>query len=153
MRTRIVDVDDAELFVTVDGSGPPILLLRQDPELARRLAFWATVVGLDLRGHGQSAARAGAEMSARAMARDALDVMGDLGCERFTVVGHGLGAAVALCLATEYPAAVIRLALVEAAWPAPAPAMPMLVTPETRPAELSRAVLELMGLTGFTDNG
>ncbi|WP_433200408.1 alpha/beta hydrolase [Dactylosporangium sp. CS-047395] len=107
--------------MTVGGAGPPILLLHGFPQthlawrfVAAELVSRATVVCPDLRGYGASRVRAGAGFSKRVLARDAVDVMGDLGFDRFTVVGHDRGALVGFRLAMDHPGVVVRLAVVGA---------------------------------------
>ena len=72
----------------------------------------------DLRGYGESSKPATTAdhepYSKRAMARDVLALMRALGHERFAVVGHDRGAYVALRTALDHPAAVERLAVLDA---------------------------------------
>ncbi|WP_433063979.1 alpha/beta fold hydrolase [Dactylosporangium sp. CS-033363] len=136
-RERHIDVGDADLLVTFGGAGPPLLLLHGPSDLALALAARVTVVRPQLRG---------AEFPDRTMARDALDVMGDFGYDRFTAVGHDLGARVALRLALDHPGTVVRLALIGAALPdVRRLTMPHLVA-DAPPPGLARAILDLMGL-------
>ncbi|WP_134469389.1 alpha/beta fold hydrolase, partial [Pseudomonas aeruginosa] len=93
----------ARLRVAVKGSGPPLLLLHGYPQthlawhrIAPRLAEDYSVVLADLRGYGESRAldEEGADYSKAALARDQLETMGQLGFERFAVIGHDRGARV-----------------------------------------------------------
>jgi haloacetate dehalogenase len=83
------------------------------PVLAQRF----TVVATDLRGYGDSSKPAGGEnhaaYSKRALAQDQVEVMRQLGFERFAVVGHDRGGRVACRLALDHPQAVTRLALLD----------------------------------------
>jgi haloacetate dehalogenase len=76
-----------------------------------------TVVCPDLRGYGRSRGPAPAPdhsaHSKRAVAGDVVAVMRALGHERFALVGHDRGAAVAFRLALDHPRAVERVALVD----------------------------------------
>ncbi|MBF2982427.1 alpha/beta fold hydrolase, partial [Pseudomonas aeruginosa] len=105
----------ARLRVAVKGSGPPLLLLHGYPQthlawhrIAPRLAEDYSVVLADLRGYGESRAldEEGADYSKAALARDQLETMGQLGFERFTVIGHDRGARVGYRLALDHPQAV-----------------------------------------------
>lgn len=107
--------------VRVGGNGPALVLLHGHPRthttwyaVAPRLVEAGfTVACPDLRGYGQSSKPASdAEhrpYSKRAMAGDVLAVMGALGHDRFSVVGHDRGGYVALRLALDHPEAVSRL--------------------------------------------
>ncbi|GAA2359127.1 alpha/beta hydrolase [Dactylosporangium salmoneum] len=106
------------------GSGPPVLLLHGIPEthlmwraVAPRLAERYTVVATDLRGYGDSGKPASTPdhepYSMRAIGRDQLEVMRQLGHERFSVAGHDRGARCAYRLALDHPEAVDRLAVMD----------------------------------------
>src|SRR5437867_9949834 len=94
-----VDTGEATLRVRHGGSGPPLLLLHGHPQthvmwykIASRLVQDFTVVAADLRGYGESSKPATTAdhtpYSKRAMARDQLAVMKQLGFERFFLAGH-----------------------------------------------------------------
>ena len=106
------------------GSGPPVLLLHGYPQthvmwhrVAPVLADQFTVVCPDLRGYGDSDKPSpddGNERYAkRTMAQDQLEVMHQLGFDRFAVVGHDRGARVARRLALDHPHSVSRLAILD----------------------------------------
>ena len=120
-----VDVGEAVLRVRHGGSGPPVLLLHGHPRthttwhrVAPLLAGEHTVVCPDLRGYGQSSkpeTTADHEpYSKRAMARDCVRLMRELGHDRFAVVGHDRGAYVAFRTALDHPDAVRALAVLDA---------------------------------------
>src|SRR5262245_10762909 len=83
------------------------------PLLARRLA----VVCADLRGYGRSGCPASAPGHApyakRAMARDMVAVMEQLGFRRFSIAGHDRGGRVAYRLALDHPERVDRIAVLD----------------------------------------
>jgi haloacetate dehalogenase len=114
----------AEINGVVGGSGPPVLLLQGWPQthlewrhVAPALAQRFTVVATDLRGYGDSSKPPEGEnhaaYSKRAMAQDQVEVMRQLGFERFAVAGHDRGGRVACRLALDHPQAVTRLVLLD----------------------------------------
>jgi haloacetate dehalogenase len=117
-----VDVGEAKLRVRHGGGGDPVVLLHGHP---RTHATWHKVAGLlaprlsvvcpDLRGYGESTLPPTrddhTQSSKRAMAGDVLRLMRHLGHERFGVVGHDRGSAVAYRLALDHPGRVTRLAV------------------------------------------
>jgi haloacetate dehalogenase len=120
-----VDVGAATLRVRHGGSGYPVLLLHGHPRthatwhrVAPLLAGEYSVVCPDLRGYGRSSKpRVTADHSSyskRAMAGDCLNLMRELGYERFAVVGHDRGACVAFRLAMDHPDAVSHLMVADA---------------------------------------
>jgi len=115
-----------EIHARVGGSGPPVLLLHGYPQthvcwhkVAPALASRFTVVATDLRGYGDSSKPDDGEnhvnYSKRAMALDQLEVMREMGFDRFRVVGHDRGGRVAHRLALDHPSAVERLAVLDIA--------------------------------------
>ncbi len=127
-----IRTSESRIFVRSHGSGPPVLLLHGFPqthlmwrEVAPRLAETFTVVCADLRGYGRSdcppSAPDHAPYSKRAMARDLVEVMEQLGFRHFAVAGHDRGGRVAYRMALDHPDRVRRLAALdivptEAAW-------------------------------------
>lgn len=95
-----------ELATAVEGSGPPLVLLHGITEdssfwapVVPLLAPWATVVSVDLRGHGASPSADGYALED--MADDvaaALDLP-----DPPVVVGHSLGGLLAVVLAARHP--------------------------------------------------
>jgi haloacetate dehalogenase len=121
---RIVSTSGTRISVVHGGEGPPVLLLHGYPQthamwhlVAPLLAQQFTVVCADLRGYGDSGKPRSDERhetySKRTMALDQLEVMRELGHERFTLVGHDRGARVARRLALDHPDAVSRLVLLD----------------------------------------
>ncbi|SDF32945.1 haloacetate dehalogenase [Lentzea fradiae] len=104
--------------VRTGGAGPPVLLLHGHPRthttwhrVAPLLADDHTVVCPDMRGYGESTKPG--DYSKRAMARDFVNLMRELGHDRFAVVGHDRGAAAAIRLALDHPGAVTHLAVLD----------------------------------------
>ena len=122
--TLSADVGETRLFVRRAGSGPPLLLLHGFPQthrmwrhLAPALARRYSIVCPDLRGYGNSACPASDDAHApyakRAMARDVVALMEQLGFARFAVAGHDRGGRVAYRLALDHPQRVTRLAVLD----------------------------------------
>jgi len=104
----------AGLSVTIDGSGPPVVLLhagvadhRTFDAVAAALAAHHTVVRPDLRGFGASAPP---EAGFRHR-DDVIAVLDRLGLDRAALAGNSLGGHVALEVATHRPDRVSHLAL------------------------------------------
>jgi pimeloyl-ACP methyl ester carboxylesterase len=102
----------------IAGSGPVIGLIHgiasnSDSwrEVVPLLAERHTVVTSDLLGHGASAKPRG-DYSLGAYASGIRDLLGVLGFERGTVVGHSLGGGIAMQFAYQFPEYTERLALV-----------------------------------------
>lgn len=94
------------------------------------------VVALDSAGHGWSTARPpGGAYNLWQDVGEVLDVARELGWQRFHLVGHSRGAAIATLLAGSFPDAVDRLVLIEGG-------IPILGLPENAPAELARSIIE-----------
>lgn len=121
---RDITVDGTRIAAWVKGGGPPVLLLHGYPQthlmwhaVAPALAEHRTVVLTDLRGYGDSDAPPGgrdhASYAKQAMARDQVGVMGDLGFERFAVVGHDRGGRVGHRMALDHPDRVEALAVID----------------------------------------
>jgi len=119
-----IDVGEATLRVRYGGNGPPLLLLHGHPQthvmwhlVAPRLARDFTVVAMDLRGYGESSKPPTTPdhepYSKRAMARDCVALMQQLGFDRFAVAGHDRGGRVAYRLALDHPERVTRLAVLD----------------------------------------
>ena len=115
---------DAEIRCVVGGDGPPVLMLHGYPQthvmwhrVAPALAQAYTVVCADLRGYGESSKpvtdATHAAYSKRAMARDMVELMRELGHARFRLVGHDRGARVAHRLCLDHPSAVSHVAMLD----------------------------------------
>jgi haloacetate dehalogenase len=119
-----IDAGEAAIRVRHGGAGPPLLLLHGYPQthamwhrLAPRLAENFTVVATDLRGYGDSTGPPTTPdhepYSKRAMARDQIEVMAQLGFDDFLVVGHDRGARCAYRMALDHPERVRKLAVLD----------------------------------------
>ncbi len=121
---RRIDTGEATLRVRIGGAGPPLLLLHGHPQthvmwhrIAPDLAREFTVVAPDLRGYGESSKPPTTDdhepYSKRAMARDMVALMRELGYERFAVAGHDRGGRCAYRLALDHPERAERLAVLD----------------------------------------
>jgi haloacetate dehalogenase len=119
-----IQTSDTSIFLRRQGSGPPVLLLHGFPEthlmwrsVAPLLASEFTVICPDLRGYGRSGCPPStpdhAPYSKRAMAREMVSVMQQLGFESFCVAGHDRGGRVACRMALDHPQHVKCLAVLD----------------------------------------
>jgi pimeloyl-ACP methyl ester carboxylesterase len=100
------------------GSGPVLLLIhgmagdfQNWQAVIEPLARHHTVLAPDLPGHGGSAPGAG-DYSLGALAAGLRDLLGALGHEHATLVGHSLGGGIAMQFAYQFPEITERLVLV-----------------------------------------
>jgi pimeloyl-ACP methyl ester carboxylesterase len=110
-------IDDAG-----SGGGIPVLLLHSG---AGSTGHWSAqlahlrrqrrAIALDLRGHGRSRPAADGDYSVPAMARDVAAAAEFLGLQRFVLIGHSLGGAVAVEVAGRHPERVAGLLLLDPA--------------------------------------
>lgn len=105
--------DGVHLNVALAGQGPAVVLLHGFPQthymwrhVARRLTRQYTVVVPDLRGYGDSDKPASEDpdtYSKRTMGNDIVAITGELGFDRFGLVGHDRGALVAVRVGLDHP--------------------------------------------------
>ncbi|GAC1638488.1 MAG: alpha/beta hydrolase [Candidatus Acidiferrum sp.] len=121
---RNIETSETTIHCVIGGRGPAVLLLHGYPQthatwrkVAGRLAQEFTVIAPDLRGYGASSKPADGEnhsgYSKRAMAKDQIEVMGQLGFKSFAVVGHDRGGRVGHRMALDYADSVKRLAVLD----------------------------------------
>jgi haloacetate dehalogenase len=124
-RLERIDTGEAQIRVRYGGSGPPLMLLHGHPRthttwewVAPILARTFTVVCPDLRGYGESSKPPSTPShepySKRAMARDCVSIMRQLGHERFAIAGHDRGAYVAFRAALDCPKQITKAAVLDA---------------------------------------
>ncbi|HEY3649528.1 MAG TPA: alpha/beta hydrolase [Streptosporangiaceae bacterium] len=122
--TVMIQTSRTSVFARWGGSGPPVLLLHGFPEthlmwrtVAPRLARDFTVVCPDLPGYGRSGCPPStanhAPYAKRAMARDLVEVMAQLGFTGFGLAGHDRGGRVAYRLALDHAERVRHLAVLD----------------------------------------
>ncbi len=121
-----IQTGGAQIHGVKRGSGPPLLLLHGYPQthviwhkIAPQLAENFTVIATDLRGYGDSSKPDGGanheQYSKRVMANDQVEVMAQLGFDRFYVAGHDRGGRVAHRMALDHPEAVRKIAVLDIA--------------------------------------
>jgi pimeloyl-ACP methyl ester carboxylesterase len=115
---REITLHGHQVSYRVAGSGPLVVLIHGIAgsaatweDVLPRLAERYTVVAPDLLGHGSSAKPRG-DYSLGAYASAIRDLLGVLGFERGTIVGHSLGGGVAMQFAYQFPERCERLVLV-----------------------------------------
>jgi pimeloyl-ACP methyl ester carboxylesterase len=123
IEDRFADVNGVRLHYLAAGRGDPIILLHGYAQtshmwrpLIAELARTNTVIAPDLRGFGQSS-RPDGGYDKKTMAQDVHALAESLGHRRVAVVGHDIGLMVAYAYAAQYPAAVERIALMDAFLP------------------------------------
>lgn len=123
---RQIETSQTSIHVVLGGKGPPVLLLHGYPQshvMWHKIAPWLaqdfTVVAPDLRGYGDSSKPPGdpdhTTYSKRAMALDQVEVMAQLGYDRFMVVGHDRGGRVGHRMALDHTDKVQKLAVLDIA--------------------------------------
>ncbi|MGH8151325.1 MAG: alpha/beta fold hydrolase [Rhodanobacteraceae bacterium] len=124
-RDFVVD-GGVRIHARIGGRGPGVLLLHGHPQthvmwhlVAPRLARHYTVVVPDMRGFGDSSRPDPGDNSAaygkRTMARDMVELMQQLGFDRFLLGAHDRGARVAHRLALDFPQYAQKLFLLDIA--------------------------------------
>jgi len=123
----VVEVNNVHINYVKAGNGPPLLLLHGHPQ---NLIVWRKVasdfveagfqvIASDLRGYGDSSKPEGGlnhiNYSKRVMAKDQVELMSQLGHDRFAVIGHDRGGRVAHRMALDHPDAVDRIVVVDIA--------------------------------------
>ena len=118
---RLLDVDGVRLHVVERGEGPPVVLIHgnmvshRDFEasgLLERLARDHRVIAIDRPGFGHSSRPRDRLWTPTAQAKLMHTALAQLGVAQAVVVGHSMGAMVALALALDHPEDVRRLVLV-----------------------------------------
>lgn len=117
--SRFVDAGEVRLHAVIGGKGPPLLLVHGWPEswyawrlMMPALAQQFEVIAVDQRGMGLSDKPAGG-YDTGTLAGDMVALMSALGHERFAVVGHDTGFAIAYAMASDHPDRVERAVLAE----------------------------------------
>lgn len=122
MRGEFVDIGGARVYCYASGSrgvGDPIVLVHGAftsshlwKDVLPRLPKGHRVLVLDLLGHGRSDPPRGSAMTIAAHADRLTALLDVMGVPVASLVGHGIGAAIAALVASQVPARVAGLALV-----------------------------------------
>ena len=117
-------INGADLFYTVEGNGPPVLLVHgytcdgqdwahQVPALAPNYR----VITVDLRGHGHSSAPDAPDTyTPKGYAADLAELLDYLDAKPAIAIGHSMGGATVVALAVEHPEAVRAVVPVDSAY-------------------------------------
>ena len=123
-EVRRIQTSVSSIFARIGGAGEPLLLIHGFPEthlmwreVAPHLATDFTIVCVDLLGQGESGCPPSdanhSPYSKRAMAAELIELMHQLGFQRFAVAGHDRGGRVAYRMALDQPGKVARLAVLD----------------------------------------
>ncbi|KAA2261112.1 alpha/beta fold hydrolase [Solihabitans fulvus] len=112
-RSGYADVNGLHMYYELHGRGTPLVLLHGGmltidlnfAGLIPTLARTHLVIGVELQGHGRTADIERA-ITPAALAGDVVALLDHLGIDRAHVLGHSMGAAVALELAVNHPTRV-----------------------------------------------
>src|SRR5690606_19447859 len=114
-----IELSGATIHARIGGNGDPLLLLHGFPQthamwhvIAEDLAKTYRVVAADLRGYGGSIAHDG-DFTFRAMARDQVTLMRQLGYSDVHVGSHDRGARTAHRMVLDHPDVVRSVALID----------------------------------------
>lgn len=117
---RLLDIDGVRLHVVERGEGPPVVLIHGNMVSQRdfdasgvmeRLARNHRVIAFDRPGFGHSSRPRDRLWTPTKQAELLHAALGQLGVEQAVLVGHSMGAMVALALALDHPEDVRRLVL------------------------------------------
>lgn len=121
---KLCDGEAGAIAVEEHGAatGIPVVLIHG---MAGDAGFWDEVIAAlggtrrlvvpELRGHGRSGTPSNADYSIEANAADLLGVLGQMGLERYVLVGHSFGASVAIEMASRAPDRVAGMVVVDGA--------------------------------------
>ena len=142
-KSRTLTLHGHSITYVQKGAGPVLLLIHG---VAGSLETWrsvvdplarnATVVAVDLPGHGASSP-AGGDYSLGSLAAGLRDLLTALGHDRATLVGHSLGGGIAMQFSYQFPEMTERLVLVSSG------GLGLEVNPALRAASLPGASLFL----------
>jgi len=123
IQSHFARLDGVRLHYLAAGTGEPVMLLHgyaQNSHMWRplmaELANTNRVIAPDLRGFGQSS-KPPQGYDKKSMAQDIHALAAALGFRRVRIAGHDIGLMVAYAYAAQYPAAVERIALLDAFLP------------------------------------
>ena len=123
VRTQMVKVDGATLYVRVGGKGPAVVMLHGFGDtgdmwapLSNALIKNHTVIVPDLRGMGLSSLPSSG-YDKKTQGRDIATVMDKLGVQNADLVTHDIGNMVGYALAAQYPERITKWAIIDAPLP------------------------------------
>lgn len=124
IESHFADLSEVTLHYLTAGKGDPVVLLHGIPQSSHEwrhvipyLADTYSIVAPDLRGLGDSS-RPTSGYDKKTVAADVWELVnGQLGIDRFHLVGHDWGGPVAFALAAHHPAAIRSLTILDVAIP------------------------------------
>ena len=121
-RIRLADGRELNALIAGAGDGLPLVFLHG---LTGSLSTWHLVAGelvdrhravaIDLPGHGLSDKSPDADYSVTGLVTASIEAIDSLGIKRPVLVGHSLGASIALAIAAQYPERVSGLVVINGA--------------------------------------
>lgn len=118
-----------QLHYTLDGSGPPVILLHgfavnadlnwRNTGITDTLSGNFKVIAMDLRGHGLSGIPIGEKMYGSKMVDDVSALMDHLGCEKAHLAGYSLGGFITLKFASKHPERLYSASVLASGWEPP----------------------------------
>lgn len=127
--TTLLTSDSVRLFVRVAGQGTPCVFVHGGPGAGsysfeklggNRLEAQLRMIYIDQRGSGRSASSPRKDYSVARMVQDLEELRQHLGLERWVVMAHSFGGTIATAYATQHPARVQALVLVNSVLNPPA---------------------------------
>ena len=105
-----IDVQGNKIYYEDTGNGAPVIFLHGNPGTHRLWQYQSShfkdryrVLGIDMRGFGQSDKPVGADYHPSALASDIAEIISRLNLNRPVLAGLSMGSMVSLALALEYP--------------------------------------------------
>lgn len=137
-NSRYVEIDGTRVHYTLEGSGPPLLLLHGVMASlhtwdgwVRELSQHYTIMRVDIPGFGLSEPLANENYTPEYSVEFFEKMRKKMGVERFYLAGNSLGGFIAWFYATKYPERVAKLILIDpASYPQP---LPRIVRMASRP--------------------
>jgi pimeloyl-ACP methyl ester carboxylesterase len=147
--------EDIRLHYSVEGSGPPVILIHgsganadlnwRRAGIVDRLAEDFTVVAFDLRGHGLTSKPHDPAYYGMEMVEDIRRIMDHLDIERAHIAGYSLGGFLALKYVTTHPERVASVAFCASGWVDPDDADDILSPYRAAPEEALQHYRQIAG--------
>jgi len=123
-KQTFVSNGDVKIAVNIVGDGPKLVLVhgitashRAFNFLARHLAKEHTVLAMDMRGRGDSSKPDKGNYGLHKHASDVISVLNHYGLSTAPIIGHSMGAFIAVQVARDYPSRVNKVILIDGGHP------------------------------------